>query len=405
MHGWKKYLTYMSLKKKIKKYITKKKMLKVLNTQHVINFSLYQASSKTVCFLSAGIPTHDKDSGSNRLKEITLSFKKLGYNCILAVENVFEDNSYVQFYKELGVIVFVENKTFSFKEFLKSVPKIDYFWLNGANTLELYFTLTKEFKKSGTKTIYDMVDLHFLRYQRAIKLEPLRISLKKNYRKFYRLETQKATQCDYIIRISEKEREIMSQFTSAEKLLVISNIHEPKIELGDRLSFAERKDIFFVGSIHEPNIDAVKYLYEEIMPLVWKTSPDINVHIVGNVNEKLDETLYPKFHFTGYQKNIESFFRNSVLMVAPLRFGAGVKGKIGQALEYFLPVVTTDIGSEGMFLTHGENVLVANTAKDFAAEILKLYHDEALWNHISQNAKEALHPFSCQNLMSTLEKF
>lgn len=395
----------MSLKKKIKKYILKKKKLKELNTQEVVNYPRYQTSSKTICFLSAGIPTHDKDSGSNRLKEIILSFKKLGYNCILAVENVFEDNPYVQFYKDLGVIVYVENHQYSFKEFLRSIPKIDYFWLNGANTLELYSSLTKEFKKLGGKTIYDMVDLHFLRYQRAIKLEPFRISLKKDFRKYYRLETKIAPKCEYIICISDKEKELMSQFTSEDKLLVISNIHESKIELEDRLPFSERKDIFFIGSIHEPNIDAVRYLYEEIMPLVWKQSPEIKVNIVGNVNEKLDETLYSKFKFIGYQKYIQSYFQNSVMMVAPLRFGAGVKGKIGQALEYHLPVVTTDIGSEGMFLTHGENVLVANTAKDFATEILKLYHDEALWNYISQNAKEALQPFSIQKIMSTLQKF
>lgn len=395
----------MSLKKKIKKYIAKKQKLQQLHTQEVLNLSLLQPSAKTVCFLSSGFPTHDKDSGSNRLKEIIISFKNLGYNCIIAVEQVYEDNTYVQFYRDLGIIVFVENLRYNLRHFLAQLPKIDYLWINGANTLYRYQQLIEDFRKTGTKAIYDMVDLHFLRYERAMKLEPFRISLKKNYRKYFRLETKIAPQLDYIISISDKEKEIMATYAEPKKLLVISNIHEPKITLSQRKPFAERKDIFFIGSIHEPNIDAVAYLYEEIMPQVWAHLPNMKVNIIGNVKEKMDVKLYPKFNFIGYTQNIVPYFQQAVLMVAPLRFGAGVKGKIGQALEYFLPVVTTDIGSEGMHLTHEKNILVANTAEDFAREIIRLYTDENLWEAISKNSEQALYPFSKQKLISVLRHF
>ena len=86
------------------------------------------------------------------------------------------------------------------------------------------------------------------------------------------------------------------------------------------------------------------------MPIVWKNNPNLEVTIIGNVADKLDIKLFPKFNFLGFVENIEELFMTSKIMVAPLRFGAGVKGKIGQAFEYFLPVITTDIGAEGMQL-------------------------------------------------------
>jgi glycosyltransferase involved in cell wall biosynthesis len=72
------------------------------------------------------------------------------------------------------------------------------------------------------------------------------------------------------------------------------------------------------------------------------------------------------------------------LTVAPLRFGAGVKGKIGEALSYGLPVVTTNIGAEGMSLRDGEEALIADSPRDFAAAVLRAYRDEALWRRLSE---------------------
>ncbi len=79
-----------------------------------------------------------------------------------------------------------------------------------------------------------------------------------------------------------------------------------------------------------------------------------------------------------------------------------MKGKIGQSLEYSLPVITTDIGAEGMNLTHGYNVLIANTTEDFAAEILRLYHDENLWTLISANSLAAIESYSPQHIKKEL---
>jgi glycosyltransferase involved in cell wall biosynthesis len=393
----------MGILKKIKKHFERKEKLKYLQTKDVVNINLYDASQKTILFASRDFPAHDKESGANRLKELIFIYKELGYNCILFAPHKFEDDSYVKFYQQHNVIVYIENNKYrNIYDFLSSFKKIDYVWFNGPLALNLFYKKMKTVLPSA-KFIYDMVDIHFLRFKRAIELEPNRISLKKNYKHFFRLETVVAPQLDYIIAISDKEKEIMSQYADQNKIITVSNIHYPKIDISERKNFSESKGITFIGSIHEPNIDAVKFLYEKIMPIVWKTNPELEVSIIGNVAEKLDLKLFPKFTFLGFVESIEEHFMNSKIMVAPLRFGAGVKGKIGQAFEYFLPVVTTDIGAEGMKLTDKQNVLIANDEARFAEAIIQLNNDEELWNTLSRNSVDSLSAFSPEEVKEKLK--
>lgn len=393
----------MGILKKIKKHFERKEKLKYLQSKDIVNINLYDDSQKTILFASRDFPAHDKESGANRLKELILIYKELGYNCILFAPHIFEDDSYVKFYQHHQVMVYVENNKYkNIYDFLSAFKKIDYVWFNGPLALNLFYKKMKAVLPS-TRFIYDMVDIHFLRFKRAIELEPTRISLKKNYKHFFRLETVVAPQLDYIIAISDKEKEIMSLYADKNKIITISNIHYPKIDISERKDFSNSKGITFIGSIHEPNIDAVKFLYEKIMPIVWKTNPELEVSIIGNVSEKLDLKLYPKFKFLGFVESIEEHFMNSKIMVAPLRFGAGVKGKIGQAFEYFFPVVTTDIGAEGMKLTDKKNVLIANDEISFAEAILQLNNNEELWNTLSQNSVDSLRAFSPEEVKEKLK--
>ncbi|WP_027381164.1 glycosyltransferase family 4 protein [Chryseobacterium daeguense] len=393
----------MGILKKIKKHFKRKEKLKQLKTQDIVNIHLYDSSKKTILFASRDFPTHDKDSGSNRLKEIILIYKELGYNCILFAPNVFEDDSYVKFYQSRDIIVFVENTQYNnIYSFLSSLKRVDFVWFNGPLALNLFYKRMKAILPE-TKFIYDMVDIHFLRFKRAIELEPARISLKKNYKHFFRLETIVAPKLDYMIAISDKEKEVMSQYTDKNKIITISNIHYPKINFSERKNFHNSKGIIFIGSIHEPNIDAVKFLYDKIMPIVWKENPQLEVSVIGNVADKLDIKQYPKFKFLGFVESVEELFMNSKIMVAPLRFGAGVKGKIGQAFEYYFPVITTDIGAEGMQLKDKKNVLIANDEKSFAEAILQLNNDEQLWNTLSENSEDSLRPFSPEEVKEKLK--
>jgi len=92
-------------------------------------------------------------------------------------------------------------------------------------------------------------------------------------------------------------------------------------------------------------------------------------------------------------------------MLAPLRYGAGIKGKIGQAFEYYLPVVTTSIGAEGMKLINGKNALIEDTKEEFAQAIIELYTNEVLWTELQNNSERSLEPFSKEILKQTLLSF
>ncbi len=392
----------MGIYSRIKLFFYKKKLIKKQSDHSIPNLINYNLSIKTIVFINGGIPTYDKDSGSNRLKEIILTYKKIGYNCIICTNNAYRENSYVKYFIEKGIIVYVETNQFkNYFEFLKTIAKVNFIWYYSPNSFKNNYTaLTKIFPKA--KSIYDMVDIHFLRYERAIEIEPFRISLKKKYKKYFDIETNLVKKADYIITISDFEKEIMKKYIDINKLITISNIHYPKIKINQTLPFEDRNDLLFIGSTHSPNIDALYFLFKEIMPIVWREIPNLKVNIIGNINDVIKDIIDPNFIFLGYVPDIEDFFISNKIMIAPLRYGAGVKGKIGQALEYYLPVITTSIGAEGMNLTDNKNAIIRDNPLDFANSIIDLYQNKKLWLTLKNNSENSLESFSIENLISKI---
>jgi len=168
---------------------------------------------------------------------------------------------------------------------------------------------------------------------------------------------------------------------------VISNVHEI---VGSRRPFGERKDLFFVGGYqHPPNIDAARWFVGSIWPLIHQELPEVRFHLVGSKAPEEVRALHGDgVVFHGYVKDIEPFLDGCRIAVAPLRYGAGVKGKVNMSMSRGQPVVATPMAVEGMFAKAGHDVLVAETTTDFAAAVLRLYRDEALWNRISAGGLE-----------------
>lgn len=361
--------------------------------------------NKSITFFTMTIPKHDKDSGSNRLKEIITLFVNKGYHVTLVVKNSYLPNKYIELYQKLGVFVFYEyliNK--DYLNFIKlHQSKSNFIWFYGADAFKMYYAPTKQLFESAI-SIFDMVDVHHLRQERALDIEPKNNALKKSYERYKNIETIESLNVDFVITVSDKEKEYMQAFIPKNKLITISNIHEPKINKEKITSFDNREGIIFIGSIHTPNVDALYFLYRDIMPLVWKEKPDLKVHIIGNISSLINDISDKRFIFHGYVPEISKHFNAAKLMVAPLRYGAGVKGKVGQAFEFYLPVVTTTIGSEGMFLENNINALVANKSDHFANAILKLYNNKTLWNTLSQNSELSLKPFSKVNLENKINE-
>lgn len=357
---------------------------------------------KSVVFFCGAIPAYDKDSGSNRLKEIISAFLEMGYYILMAKNKTYlleTEKDYISFYERMGVNVFYEHnlKINLFAYLIRNITNKTIAWFYNPDVFEEYYDVAIQ-SLPDAKLIYDMVDIHHLRYERAAELEPENKFYKEQREKYLGKEVNAAKVADYVITISEFEESYMRQFCDAKKIITISNIHYIKTSLQKTLPFEDRKDVLFIGSKHAPNIDALYFLYFEIMPLVWVKFPEMKVNIIGNVSECIKDISHPNFIFHGYVVDIEEHFLINRLMIAPLRYGAGVKGKIGQAFEYFLPVVTTSSGAEGMKLINYENALIYDVADEFANSIVRLYTDKDLWLKLQGNSEKSLRPFSKVNL-------
>ena len=144
----------------------------------------------------------------------------------------------------------------------------------------------------------------------------------------------------------------------------------------------------FVGDYRvPPNVDAVQYFCRDVLPLIHAKVPPAHFLLVGNAPTPDVEALASdRVTVTGYVPETAPFLQRSRVSVAPLRFGAGMKGKVGEAVAHGIPVVTTSVGFQGMEAKHGEDVLVADNPAEFADCVVRLFQDRALCERLRVSA-------------------
>jgi len=137
-------------------------------------------------------------------------------------------------------------------------------------------------------------------------------------------------------------------------------------------------DIGFIGSFdHEPNVKSLNFLFEDVLPQLVKQMPDLRVLVAGkNPPKKLVDRAPAFVKFVGFVPQVEDFYRQVRIVVAPLITGGGVKIKVIEGLRSGRSVVTTSIGAEGLGVTNGVNALIADGPLDFVAAIVKLSNNE-----------------------------
>jgi glycosyltransferase involved in cell wall biosynthesis len=156
---------------------------------------------------------------------------------------------------------------------------------------------------------------------------------------------------------------------------------------GSKTPFSLRRDFLFIGGFqHTPNIDAVIFFLEKIYPLVKERLGDAKFYIIGDkAPPQVVALASDNVVVTGLQRDVRPFFEGVKLSVAPLRYGAGIKGKINLSMGFGVPVVATSLAVEGMALTDHEDILTADEPEDFARGVVELYESEELWNRLSEN--------------------
>ncbi|MFL6333788.1 MAG: glycosyltransferase [Pyrinomonadaceae bacterium] len=234
------------------------------------------------------------------------------------------------------------------------------------------------------KVVFDTVDLHFVRLAREAGLtgDSALASEAERYRK---LETRLARESDLVWFASTTDLEAMGREAPGVPSVVIPTIHRPH---ACGLPFREREHLLFVGNFrHRPNEDGVRYFIREVLPRVRAELPGVELRLVGDgAPQEFSRLAAEGVRSLGYVPDVDPLFARSRVFVAPIRFGAGIKGKIGEALAYAIPLVTTTVGAEGMSLRDGEEALIADTAEEFAGAVVRLYRDEELWRRLASNA-------------------
>ena len=257
----------------------------------------------------------------------------------------------------------------------------------------------------AAKVVFHTVDLHFLREERQAVLSDSR-ELVTNADRTRDLELDAIRDADCTILVSRHEAEVIDSRMPNAKTRVIPLI----IDVPGRLAPLDgRQDVVFIGGFrHQPNIDAVLFLAAEIWPLVRLALPSVRLIVIGgNPPEEIQrlQDTGKGIEIRGWVEDLTETLRHCRLTVAPLRFGAGVKGKIVTSLAYGVPCIATPVAVEGMGLEPGRHVMVAEQAPDLARMIIQVYGDPQLWQSLSDSGLDfARRNFSVESVSVQIQE-
>ena len=181
---------------------------------------------------------------------------------------------------------------------------------------------------------------------------------------------------------STHEAELLREEAIGTPVEIVPMIHSVR---SDVPPFGPRRNILFIGSFrHPPNEDAVLYFVEDVLPLVRSEIPDVQLLVVGaHAPSSILKLASPAVVVLGYVQNVRPIFDACRVSVAPIRYGAGVKGKVTQSLAWGLPAVVTPVAAEGTQMVHGRDLLIASDPATFARAVINVYGDEELWTRLS----------------------
>ena len=259
--------------------------------------------------------------------------------------------------------------------------------LSRADTAAAFLDVARRYCPRA-RVVFDTVDLHFLREMRLAGFtgdKSTRVMAERRKGQ----ELGLIARADTTLVVSPVEQQLLRQEVPDADVRVVSNVHRI---YGSRRSYADRRDVLFIGAFaHPPNTDAILWFCREIFPLVLHREPDMQLLVIGAEPPRdVKELGSGQIQILGHVPDVSSLFDSCRVSVAPLRYGAGVKGKVNQSLAYGLPVVATSQAIEGMFLEDGESVLVADQPRAFADQLIRVYRDQLLWERLSAGGVDVM---------------
>ena len=354
------------------------------------------------------VPQYDKDAGSRTLTQWMKIFSSEGMDTYFFPQNCLYDPIYSEHLEKMGISTIHDT---SFKKWIKSYGhSIRYFLLSRPDVSIGYISCIKKF--SNAKIIYYGHDIHFLRLESKLKNNTTEKLLVYEKRIIEKIEKKIWSYADVIYYPSNEETDYVSNFLRKNDIVSVAQtipVYAFDEFLDDSfINLHNRTDILFVGSFaHSPNEDGVIWLVKHIMPIVWKTLPDVCINLVGsNATQRIKNLQGDKVFIRGYvdDSSLQEYYSNSRISVAPLTFGGGVKGKIIESMRFGLPIVTTSIGLQG--LSHVSDCLLSTDSKnEFAKYMLDLLTDDKKWLLISkQQVKLSQRFFSVKETKKVFSK-
>jgi len=337
-------------------------------------------------------PEPNSSAAGGRMLQLITEFQQQGFDITFASPAMDSD-----FMVDLSLLKVVKKSITlncsSFDDFIKE--------LNPSVVLFDRFMIEEQFGWRVAENcpealrILDTEDLHCLRQarQKAFKTHKEFSLTDILNEEVAKREIASILRCDLSLMISEFEMDVLKTvFKIDEKLLcylpfLLDTISEDTFE--KLPSFEERKGFIFIGNfLHEPNWNAVQYLKETIWPLIRKQLPDAELHVYGAYpSQKVTQLHQPKegFHIKGRANDANEVVQKARIVLAPLRFGAGIKGKLIEAMQCGTPSITTTIGAESMHEGFPWNGYITDDAIEFAKAAVQLYQEEKLWKTAQQN--------------------
>ncbi|MDP6978291.1 MAG: glycosyltransferase [Myxococcota bacterium] len=335
----------------------------------------------SVLVADATMLTPDRDSGSLRMFNLLRVLRRLGCRVTFVSADRSHPEREVARLRAVGVQVpgpphvpsvaaWLEDHGRSFDLCIVSRPRT---WMKLASAIGS--------SCPNAKLVYDTVDLHALRRDREVALRGhSQVSAPEAA-----AERRACQEAVSTLVVSEADREQLMARVPNATCDVVSNIHqctEPK------QGFEGRAGMLFVGGFrHAPNVDAVLWFVERVLPKIRENLGDVVLHVVGSETPpEIRELAGVGVVVHGYVEDLAPLYEACRVTVAPLRYGAGVKGKVNHSMAHGLPCVATPIAVEGIPAAPGREILVAEDASSFAAEVVRLYGDAALWAAMSRHA-------------------
>lgn len=344
-------------------------------------------SSLHMLVIDARTPTPDMDSGSVDCFEYLGIFKRLGIHVTFLPEDLAHCGRYTEDLQELGIECLHRPCVDSVADAIGQLAeRIDVVLVYRARTADWAIDIVRA-RAPRAKIIFDTVDLHFLREQREAELLDSD-NLRRRAAETKRIELAAMRKCDATIVLSHYEMNLVKQIApeiDCHRIPIVRDVPGRSDTPWDG-----RQDLMFIGGYeHAPNVDAVKYFVTEVWPLLRELQTGARFLIAGsNMPRAVKRLAAHDIIVKGFVPDLSAAFDRVRLTVAPLRYGAGIKGKVVSSLSHGVPCIASSLAIEGSELESGVHVLTADEPREMAALIARAYCQPELWNRLSDQGLE-----------------